>query len=113
MHHGRNGRQHRRRRRIVREGFAADDPAILDESRIGSPMGERWKAGDSHDVYLVSSFCYPRRLSATAHRRCRAELVEDRIVDDPAIRRIRHHRIDAMTIAQPGQIEIQPTYGLA
>src|SRR4029077_13623278 len=35
-----------------------------------------------------------------------AELLEDYIVDGRAVRRIRHDRIDAMTLAQPRQVEI-------
>ena len=55
MHHCRNSVEHRRWRRVVREGFAGDDAAVLDQRREGTPMRQRGKAGGGHGFRIESS----------------------------------------------------------
>ena len=57
VHHRGNGFEHRRWRGIAREWLATDNPAVLDQGRIGAPVGERREACDVHGSHASHTRC--------------------------------------------------------
>ena len=53
MHHRGNGVEHIGGRGIARKRLAADHTAVLDQGRVGAPMGERGETGDGHAVLIL------------------------------------------------------------